>query len=462
MHILIIGAGDIGFQLAKRLSQEKHDITMIEANPLKVKRASEQLDAIVLSGNGASYRMLQQANLDKMEIVAAMTDSDEANLMACRLAKKSGVRTTIARVRHPQFTQPDFILSQEDLGTDLILHPEKETADAIVHLVHKASATYAVEFEEGRIELLGMRITQQSPYLDIPLQYLGQESDNLHMRIVAINRDYQTLIPRGQDALAPGDQVFVICDHDYSSQVIALTGKKESQLKNVMILGGGLIGQFIANSLEHEANVKIIENNLDTAERLANILTHTLIIHGDGTDFDLLEHEGLLDMDAFVAVTGKDESNIITTLLAQHSNVSRSIALVNNAAYLSIAGKLGMDSVVSKQSLTVNAVQRFIQQQVTSIAGLPGIGAQVIEYVAGNGCEITCNELKDVRFPHNAIVGAVLRQDDLIIPHGDTRIRPGDKVVVFALPQALGDLRKLFQEERSRSRLSQLLPVQRS
>jgi len=460
MQILIIGAGDIGFQLAKRLSQEKHDITMIEADPQKVKRASEQLDALVLSGNGASYRMLQQANLDQMEIVAAMTDSDEANLMACRLAKKSGVQTTIARVRHPQFTQPDFVLSPEELGTDLILHPEKETADTIVHLIHKASATYAVEFEGGRIELLGMRITQQSPYLDIPLQYLGQEADNLHMRIVAINRDHQTLIPRGQDALAPGDQVFVICDHDYSSQVIALAGRKETHLKNVMILGGGLIGQFIASNLEHEAHVKIIENNITTAERLANILPHTLIIHGDGTDFDLLEHEGLLDMDAFVAVTGKDESNIITTLLAQHSNVSRSIALVNNAAYLSIAGKIGMDVVVSKQSLTVNAVQRFIhQQQVASIAGLPGIGAQVIEYIAGHGCEITCGELKDVRFPHNAIVGAVLREDDLIIPHGDTQIRPGDKVVVFALPQAVNELERLFQEERSRSRLSQFLHV---
>jgi len=460
MHILIIGAGDIGFQLARRLSQEKHDITMIEADPRKVKRASEQLDALVINGNGASYRMLQQANLDKMEIVAAMTDSDEANLMACRLAKRTGVRTTIARVRHPQFTQPDFILSAEDLGTDLILHPEKETADAVVHLIHKANATYAVEFEGGKIEVLGIRLEQDSPLLNIPLKYLDQETDNLHLRIVAINRNYETLIPQGHDALAAGDQVFVVCDHDYSSKFIQMVGKKEAPMRNVMILGGGLIGQFIASHLEQEANIKIIESNLNKAERLADILPHTLIIHGDGTDFDLLEHEGLADMDAFVAVTGHDENNIITTLLAQHSSVPRSIALVNNAAYLSIAGKIGMDAVVSKQSLTVNAVQRYIhQQQVASIAGLPGINAQVIEYIASEGCKITCNPLKEINFPRHAIVGALMREQDLIIPHGNTQIAPGDKVVVFALPQAFGELEKLFKQERSRSGLSQFLHV---
>jgi trk system potassium uptake protein TrkA len=231
-------------------------------------------------------------------------------------------------------------------------------------------------------------------------------------------------------------------------------------MNNVMILGGGLIGRFIADRLQREANIKIIENNINTARKLAEILPDTLIIHGDGTDFDLLEHEGLADMDAFVAVTGNDESNIITTLLAQHSNVSRCIALINNAAYFAIAGKIGMDAVVSKQSLTVNAVQRYMQdQQVASIEGLPGIDAEVIEYIAPEGCKIASNELKNIRFPRDAILGLVMRENDLIIPHGDTRIRPGDKVVVFALPRALTSLKRLFKKERSKSGLSQILPI---
>ena len=460
MNILIVGAGDIGFQLGKRLSREKHNIVMIESDLQKVTRANEQLDAFVIAGNGASYRVLQQAHLDRIEIVAAMTDSDEANLMACRLAKKSGVRTTIARVRHPQFTNPDFILSSEELGTDLILHPEKETTDAVLRLIRKSSATCALEFEGGKIELLGLRLAQNSPLLHIPLKYLGQETDNLHLRIVAINRNYETVIPKGHDALAPGDQVFVVCDHDYSSEFIALTGRKENHLKNVMILGGGLIGRFIAMSLEKEANVKIIERNVNRAQQLAEILPHTLIIRGDGTDVDLLDHEGLAEMDAFVAVTGNDEVNIITTLLAQHSNVSRAIALINKAEYLSVAPKIGLDAVVSKQSLTVHAVQRFIhQQQVASVAGLPGIDAQIIEYIASEGCQITSKELKDIHFPKDAIVGAVLRQDQLIVPHGDTQIQPGDKVVVFALPHAVDELGRLFDRERGRSRLSQFLQI---
>lgn len=459
MHILVIGGGDIGFQLAKQLSQEKHDIVMIEKDPEKVMRASEQLDALVIEGNGASYRMLQQAGLDKMEIVAAMTDSDEANLIACRLAKKSGVRTTIARVRHPQFTQPDFILAPEELGTDLILHPERETADAVLRLVHKSSATYALEFEGGRIEILGVRLGQDSPLLNVPLKYLGQETDNLHLRIVAINRNYQTLIPRGHDALKLGDQVFAVCDHDYSSKFIELTGKKEKPMRNVMIMGGGLIGQFLATSLEHEARVKIIEQGVHTSRRLAESLPHTLIIRGDGTDYDLLEHEGLSEMDAFIAVTGNDESNIITTLLAQHAKVPRAIALVNNAAYLTIAGRIGLDAVVSKQSLTVNAVQRYIHHQAVASAGLPGINARLIEYIVGDSCKIICDELKDVGFPENAIVGVVMRGNEVVIPHGDTQVRPGDKVVVFALPQALPELEKLFKQEQRRSGLAQFIRV---
>jgi trk system potassium uptake protein TrkA len=227
-----------------------------------------------------------------------------------------------------------------------------------------------------------------------------------------------------------------------------------------MILGGGLIAQFIAMSVQNHARVKIIEKNVNKARQLADILPRALIIHGDGTDFDLLNHEGLSEMDAFIAVTGYDEVNIITTQLAQHSNVSRAVALVNNAEYLAVASKIGMDAVVSKQSLTVNAVERYIhQQQVASIAELPGIEAQIIEYIAGEGCNITCGELKDMRFPKKAIAGLVMRGDDVIIPHGDTRIQVGDKVVVFAMPEAIAELGRLFDQERGRSRLASLLHI---
>ena len=445
MRILIIGAGDVGFQLARRLSRDRHDITMIEMNPQKVKRASEQLDAFVIEGNAASYRTLQTANLERIDTVAAMTDNDDANLMACRLAKKAGVRTTIARVRNPELTNPDFILTPEELGVDHIIHPEKEAADAVVRLLHQSSATYVVEFESGRIQLLGLRVERDSALLHTPLAELSRRQGNPPLRIVAINRNHRTVIPRGDDVLAPGDQVFVVCDPGYAATFLALAGKSDLHIGHIMVLGGGLIGQFVAAAMARDAKVKIIEGREDRAEKVAELLPHALVIHGDGTDFDLLSSEGLAEMDAFVAVTGDDEKNIITTLLARHSNVPRAIALVNKVEYLPITPRIGMDAVVSKQLLTVNAVQHFIQhQQVASIASLPGINAQLIEYIAKDGCRITQRPLRDVRFPPNAIVGAILHENHVVIPTGDTRIQPGDKTVIFSLPEAVAELDKLF------------------
>ena len=241
----------------------------------------------------------------------------------------------------------------------------------------------------------------------------------------------------------------MVCDHDYSAKFTELTGKKDIPIKNVMIFGGGLIARFIALSLQEEANIKIIEQDINRARQLADMLPHVLVIHGDGTDVDLLENEGIADMDAFIAVTGDDENNIITTMVAQQANVPRSIAMINKVEYLSIAPKIGLEAVVSKQMLTVNRVQRYIQhQQVADIMGLPGVDAQLIEFIATDGCRITRKPLKNINFPQKAIIGAVMRDDRVIIPHGDTHIRPDDKVVVFTRPSALSGLDHLFCEGR--------------
>jgi trk system potassium uptake protein TrkA len=446
MDILILGAGDIGMQLSKRLSQEKHDITMVDLDPQKVKRAGEQLDALVIEGHGCSYRVLERANIRGMDILAAMTNDDEVNILACQLAKKLGVPSTVARVRNPEFTMPDFALSHEELGVDVMIHPEKETADAVVRLIRQSSATDVIEFAEGKIQLLGVRLEKDSPLLNVPLIELGRLYGDPPLRIVAINRNQRTLIPNGNDELSPGDQVFVICDPDYIPTFITMTGKKDTRIENIMILGGGLIGQFIATSLGKDMNVKIIESNVGKSEEIAEVLPHTLIIHGDGTDYDLLAAEGIVDMDAFIAVTGDDETNIIATLLVRHMRIPRTIALVNKMDYLPITGTIGMDAVVSKQLLTVNAVQRYIQhQQVASIASIPGIDAQLIEFIAKAEYRITRKPLKDIHFPKDAIVGAVMHGDDLIIPRGDTRIQADDKVVVFTLPSALGDVERQFK-----------------
>ena len=445
MHILVIGAGAIGFQLSKQLSQDGHDITQIDTDPSRVKRVSEQLDIIVAEGNGTSLQDLRGLGIEQVDLVAAMTTNDEVNLLACRMAKKLGVQSAIARIRNPEFTAPDFIFSPQELGVDQFIHPEKETADAIVRLIRQSSATDLVEFAEGKLVLLGMRLDHQSSLLHAPLTELGRQFTDIPMRIVAIQRKQQTLIPRGNTTLLPEDRIFVISDPDFIPSVVSLTGLADHRINDIAILGGGLIGQFVAQELSSEMRVRLIESRADRSRQIADQLANVLVIQGDGTDYDLLAVEGLADMDAFIAVTGNDEVNIISTLVAKHLEVPRAIALVNNVDYMPITPAIGLDSVLSKQLLTVNAVQRYVRhQRIASIASLPGLDVEAIEYIAHDGSKITQKPLISIRLPKDSIIGAVVHGDSVVIPRGDTLIHPGDKAVVFARHYVHEEVRKIF------------------
>ncbi len=446
MRILIVGAGDVGFQLGRRLSRDQHDITIIDADPAKVRRAAEQLDGLAIEGSGDSYRVLRQAGVADADVVAAVTDNDDANLMACRLAKASGVGVTIARVRNAEFSEPNFILSSEQLGADHIIHPEREAANAIIRLLQESSATHVVDLENGRIEMIGLILESDSPLVNVPLAELGRRHNYPPVQIVAVDRNHETIIPKGEDRLHPGDHMFAICAPEYARELFGLAGKrKKPRMDNIMVIGGGMIARFVAEELAGKAYIKVIEHDLGRAERLADCLPQALVIHGDGTDVELLQAEDLENMDSFVAVTGDDENNIIATLLAKQYEVPRPIALVNRVAYLPILPTIGLNAVISKQMLTVNAVQQFIQhRQVAAIAGVPGVEGQMIEYIARQGSRITQRPLRDVKFPRSAVVGAVLRNGELLIPGGTTLIQPGDRTVVFALPDAMNELDRLF------------------
>ena len=446
MHIVIVGAGDVGFQLGKRLSRDNHDITLIERDPSKVRRATEQLDALVLEGTGDSYQILRQAGVHRAAVVAAVTDNDDANLMACRISKAAGVSVTIARVRNPEFSDPDFILSASELGADHIIHPEREAANAIIRLLQESSATHVIDLENGRIELIGLILEPESPLINVPLAELGKRYNQPPLQLVAVDRNHATIIPKGTDRLQAGDHLFAICDPSYAKEFFGLAGKrKKPRMDNIMIMGGGMIGRFVAETLAQQARIKVIERDGNRAERLAAALRGVLVLNGDGTDPELLQAEDLEHMDSFVAVTGDDENNIITTLLAKTQGVARPIALVNKVAYLPILPTIGLNAIISKQMLTVNAVQQFIQhRQVAAIASVPGVEGQMIEYIASPGARVTQKPLKDMRFPRQAVIGAVLRDGKLVIPNGETRILPGDRTVVFALPDALTELDKLF------------------
>ncbi|MBD3160869.1 MAG: Trk system potassium transporter TrkA [Candidatus Eisenbacteria bacterium] len=446
MNILILGAGEVGFHLTKKLSADKYNITIVESDPAKAQMADDQLDAHVVRGSASSYATLKQADIEHCDIFAALTNDEEANLLACQIARKLEIPHKIARVRNPEFGSPGHILTLEEMGVDMLIHPEKETANAIVRLIHRSGATDVVEFAGGTIQLLGIRIERDSPIARKPLKEFWAEYGNLPARIVAISRKEKTLIPSGEDHVAPGDQVFIVAEQDLIPTVIEIMGKADVRIRNIMILGGGLIGQLVARALQDSMHMKLIESRADRSEEIADLLQSTLVIHGDGTDMDLLAVEGIIDMDAFIAVTGDDETNIISTLMARHLRVPRTIALVNKVEYLPITPTIGMDAVVSKKLLTVNAILHSIKhRRVESVATIPGIEAEIIEIVAGKHSVITRKKLRNTKFPRSAILGAVRRENDVIIPTGETQIRPGDRVVIFSLPRALGEVEKLFK-----------------
>ena len=445
MNILIIGAGEVGFHLTKRLAAEKHDITIIEKNPLMARRAEEQLDAAVVLGSGSSYRDLLNAKIEDTDILAAISNSDEVNLMACRYAHKLNIPYKIARVRNPEFIEPGFLMTKEEMGVDLLIHPEKETAEAIIRLIKQSSATDIIEFAGGKIQMVGIRLEKDTPLAHKTLQDIWKEWGNIAARVVAIKRKEITLIPKGNDILVPGDQFYVICDKQLTPEIVRLAKKENVSIQNIMILGGGLIGQYVARALEDQLNVKIIESKSEKSQNVANILKKTLVIHGDGTDMDLLAAEGIMDMDSFIAVTGDDETNIISTLMARHIKVPRTIALVNKTEYLPITPTIGMDAVVSKALITVNAITRFIRKgALASLASIPGLDAEILEIVTQVNSKITRKRLKDCHFPRYALAGAIRRGDSVMVPTGDIQIEEGDRVVIIALPKAVCEVEQLF------------------
>jgi trk system potassium uptake protein TrkA len=447
MNIAIVGVGSIGYQLAKRFTIFEGDIVIIEQNSDKAEYAREHLDAMVIEGNATDYEILKSAQIDKMDAFVALTRNDEINLLACKLAKKMGVQTTIARIKNAQYLNPNFIVKKEDFGVDLMVHPEQETAKAIVRLINLASSTDSIEFENGKVHFTGIRIDSHLDILRVPLAELGTKYKHIPMRIVAIKRNLRTIIPRGSDFLMKGDQIFFTCDPNYFEELLEIFGKKNVKIEDVMIIGGGQIAYFIAERLQSDLNIKIIEKDEKKAIDIANQLRDTLVIHGDGSDLDLLTLEGLPDMDEFVAITGDDKTNIITSIIAKHLKVPRAITLINKNEYFPLSGTLGLDAVVSKQQITVNVIESFIKRQsIANVVELPGIEAEITMYIAKPKSKITTKQLKNLDFPRGAIVGAIIdRQDNLIIPTGDTHINEGDKVLILCTTEQIKIVEKLFK-----------------
>ncbi len=447
MKVLVIGAGLVGTYICEYLSSEDHDVTVIEKDAAVVRKAQDALDALVIHGDGASPSLLEESGLRNCEMVVAVSPNDEVNILACLAAAKAGVKIKIARLRNPEFSREDALLGKKELGIDFIIHPERETARELVWLTKRSAATDVIEFEDGKVQLIGVRLDLSSPVLNKSLQEIDRENPDLLFRAVAIFRANRTIIPGGEDRVIRGDQLFFITKTELVPRLLEVLGKSDDRIGKVMILGGGRVGRLVASELEKDKDcqVKLVESNREKSQRIAEELQRTLIIVGDGTDLDLLAVEGIMEMDSYIAVTSDEETNIISCLMAKHLGVRRCLALVSRPDYLPIMASIGVDAAVDTQTLTANAILRYIRRgNVTSLASLPGIEAEILQIEITDRSRAAGRKVKSLKLEHDGMVGIISRNGQVVVPVGETELKPGDSIIVFTTPQAVGRVEKIF------------------
>jgi trk system potassium uptake protein len=445
MNIIIAGAGEVGTHLAKMLSIEYHDIVVIDPDEHKLAQLSATADLLVVEGSATTISALKEANVKKADLFIAVTSSENTNILSATLAKRLGAKKVIARIDNNEYLLPNNKELFLNMGVDSLIYPEKLAAKEVISLLGHTSSTEFVDFSGGKLSLAVMRLDEDAPVIDQTLLQTIKDNKDLEFRAVAIAREGETIIPRGSDQFKVNDLVYVITNQSGVTGMLEYSGKKNIEVHNLMILGGGRIGVRIAYELEKEVNVKIIEQDRDESVKLANYFKNALVIHGDGRDTELLVQEGLQYMDAFIAVTGNSETNILACLVAKRMGVKKTIAEVENIDYIKLADSMGIDTVINKKLITASRIFRYtMSTEVSAIKCLTGSDAEVLEFIVKPNSQVTKGKIKDINFPKDAIIGGVVRGDSSYIAKGNTEIKAYDRVVVFALPSAINKVGKFF------------------
>ena len=467
MKAIIIGAGEVGFHIAKLLTFQANDVVLIDESDAACNRVNEQLDLQTLRGSGASPRLLKTAGIDEADLLIAVTNSDEINMLACQIAERYSVSTKIARVSNPDYFSMESGLTPKDFGINLLVNPEHLCVAEFVRLLQIPEAREIVDFEDGRVRLVSFRVKQSNPLIGKSLSELDANGLLSDIRFAAISRrgpsnngypivngNRHIIIPRGDDSLQQGDDVFIIGSAIAVEQLLRISGITfNQQLDRVIIVGASPIGIELARVLEERGtNVKLIEADQHKAAFASQMLRRTTVLHGNYLQFRLLEEAGVDEVNGFISVTGDDENDIMACMTAKENGAQRVLALVQQPHYLPLLARIPrLDGAVSRHLTVVSNILRLIRRgQIVSVASLHGIDAEVIEIVAGVNSKIAHKELVSfkTKFPENALVGAIIRRDRLIIPTGQSVIQPTDRVIVFSLPGAIPVVEDLFAERR--------------
>lgn len=447
MKIVIVGAGEVGFHLASHLTLENKEVVVIDKNADAIRRVSDNLDVQVIHGSGSSPVVLEEADIRNAEIILAVTDSDEVNLVACQVANMLSPTTQkLARVRDGDFDQYHAHFREHAPHINTIINPEIEVVKTIQSMLNVPGAADVGEFANGRLKFIGIYLDKNARLAGTRLAEMAEKIDQVRLLIAAVVRGEELIIPRGNDYLMPGDLVYFISEEDKLRETLAIFGKYDQPLKRALIVGGGNIGFRLARSLEgNSISCKIIENNSDRCAQIAEELSRTVVLHGDGSDQTLLAEENIQDVDVVISVTNNEETNILVSLLATRMGAKKSITKISRFSYFPLMKTIGIEQVVSTRLSAINTLLQHIRKgKVLSAISIKGEQAEVMEAIALETSDIVDKPLKQISFPKGAIVTGIIRKNDIIIPTGDSVIRPEDRVIIFARRQAIARVEKIL------------------
>lgn len=440
MKIIIIGAGKVGYSLAESLSKSNYDVIIIDKNYAALSKAEENLEVLCIRGSGVSTSILMEAGIDTTDLLIAVTSSDEVNMVCCLTAKKLGVKHTIARIRDPEYAK-ELSLLKEELDLDLIINPEQAAAEEIANVLNFPIAINVENFAKGRVKMVELKVTQNIGIIGVPLREMANRLIS-SVLIGVVIRNGEVIVPNGDFIIQEDDRIYVIGKPSSLYNFCKMSGKCPQKIKNVMIAGGGRIAIYLAKLLlEMDIKVKLVEIDRDICLHLSEILPEALVIHGDGTDEELLKSENISDMDGFVAMTGMDEENLMSALLAKQNGVMKVIAKVSRANYINIIKNLGIDSVISPKLITTNHILKFIRgNNVESLFRIIEGHAEITEFIADASSNLLNIKIKKLGLPKDVIIATIVRKKEVVIPHGNDVIKEGDRVIIISKNKNISSL----------------------
>ena len=451
MKVIVCGAGQVGFNIARHLALENNDVTVIDQSPESIRRISDTLDANGVVGHASHPEVLEQAGISDADMIIAVTYADEVNMVACQVAHSLfDVPTKIARIRQQSYLAPIWanLFSRDHMPIDVIISPEIEVARAVSRRLQVPGAFEMIPLVDDRVKLIGVRCQDDCPLVNTPLRQLTQLFPELNIVIVGLMRDGKAIVPSSDDQMLPGDEAYFVVDSDQVARAMAAFGHEETEARRLLIFGGGNIGLFLAQEIErdHEwVKAKIIETDRDRAEQIASELERTTVIQGDVLDPEILEEAAVGVTETVVAVTNDDETNILASLLAKRYGCKRAITLINAGTYEPLISSLEIDVAVSPRNITVSTILQHVRRgRIHSVHTLREGFGELIEAEALETSELVGKPLRDVKLPAGVLLGAIVRDGEMICPKGSTIVQAKDRVVLFATSEVIRKVEKMF------------------